>query len=243
MLLNYFRRLKLSTKIMIFSLFSYIVIFVLYIFFNFLFYGLLKTPETPERIQFFTTLEILGQIPLLLFIIFGFHFLLSQLVNLPYNDYKLEIATAILFTLNFLLFVPTTFTVQNFQLSPSIKLLLDTTYMLTGSIYMVLAMGVYYMTFEKDYLNRRYARWSILFFFIIFSLLALETVRRSMETAILVTFTLVNLLLLLSILVKDIKILIDSNLYTKENKLEIAIFLILITTVVVGKGVHLFLTM
>jgi len=140
---------------MVFSLFSYIVIFVLYIFFNFLFYGLLKTSETPERIQFFTTLEILGQIPLLLFTVSGFHFLLTQLANLPYNDYKLEIATAVFLVLNFLLFIPTGLSSYYFQLSPSIKVLLDTIYMLTGSIYMVLVMGVYYMTSEKDYLNRR----------------------------------------------------------------------------------------
>ncbi len=64
-----------------------------------------------------------------------------------------------------------------------------------------------------------------------------------METVILLTFTVPNLFLLLSILAKDIKILIDANLYTKENKLEIVIFLVLITTIVIGKGIHLLLTM
>lgn len=245
MLRNYLRRLNLTTKIALSSLFSLVVILALYIIFNILLFGILKIESTNYIIsQFFSSLEILGILSLSLFIISGFHFILIQLSNLPYSDYKLEITTAIFFVLNFLLSIPTGFTATQFELSPSLKLLLDTIYMMTGSIYLVLAAGVFYMDLEDNkILAKRYTRWSVLVFLFFFFIIAMETVRRSMELNILLTFTGINLLLILVIMFADLKSLLNPypNYQGKTNSIEIISFLLLSTTILIGKTLHLVL--
>ena len=243
MLRNYLRRLNLTTKIALSSLFSLLVILALYIIFNILLFGILKIESTNYIIsQFFSSLEILGILSLSLFIISGFHFILIQLSNLPYSDYKLEITTAIFFVLDFLLVIPTTFTTTQFELSPSLKLILDTIYMMTGSIYLVLAAGVFYMDLEDNkILAKRYTRWSVLVFLFFFFIIAMETVRRSMELNILLTFTGINSLLILVIMFADLKSLLNPypNYQGKTNSIEIISFLLLSATILIGKTLHL----
>jgi len=245
MLRNYLRRLNLTTKIALSSLFSLLVILALYIIFNILLFGILKIESTNYIIsQFFSSLEILGILSLSLFIISGFHFILIQLSNLPYSDYKLEITTAIFFVLNFLLSIPTGFTATQFELSPSLKLLLDTIYMMTGSIYLVLAAGVLYMDLEVNkILAKRYTRWSVIVFSIFFYLISLETERYSMELNILLTFTGINSLLILVIMFADLKSLLNPypNYQGKTNSIEIISFLLLSATILIGKTLHLVL--
>jgi len=247
MLRNYLRRLNLTTKIALSSLFSLVVILALYIIFNILLFGILKIESTNYIIsQFFSSLEILGILSLSLFIISGFHFILIQLSNLPYSDYKLEITTAIFFVLNFLLSIPTGFTATQFELSPSLKLLLDTIYMMTGSIYLVLAAGVLYMDLEVNkILAKRYTRWSVIVFSIFFYLISLETERYSMEPNILLTFTGINSLLILVIMFSDLKDLLNSRLnhQNKVSPTEIISFLLLSTTILIGKTLHLVLVL
>jgi len=219
------------------------VIFVLYIIFNIVLFGILKIePTNYATNQFFSALEVLIAIVLSLFIISGFHFILIQLSNLPYSDYKLEITTAIFFVLDFLLVIPTTFTTTQFELSPSLKLILDTIYMMTGSIYLVLAAGVFYMDLEDNkILAKRYTRWSVLVFLFFFFIIAMETVRRSMELNILLTFTGINLLLILVIMFADLKSLLNPypNYQGKTNSIEIISFLLLSATILIGKTLHL----
>jgi hypothetical protein len=243
MLGNYLRRLSLTTKIALSSLFSLLVILALYIIFNILFFGILKIESTNYIIsQFFSSLEILGILSLSLFIVSGFHFILIQLSNLPYSDYKLEITTGIFFILNFLLVIPTAFTATQFELSPSLKLVLDTIYMMTGSIYLVLAAGVFYMDLEGNkILAKRYTRWSVLVFLSFFFIIAMETVRYSMELNILLTFTGINLLLILVIMFADLKSLLKPypNYQGKTNSIEIISFLLLNAIILIGKTLHL----
>ena len=247
MLRNYLRRLNLTTKIALSSLFSLLVIFVLYIIFNIVLFGILKIePTNYAANQFFSALEVLIAIVLSLFIVSGFHFILIQLSNLPYSDYKLEITTAIFFVLNFLLSIPTGFTATQFELSPSLKLLLDTIYMMTGSIYLVLAAGVFYMDLEDNkILAKRYTRWSVIVFSIFFYLISLETERYSMEPNILLTFTGINSLLILVIMFSDLKDLLNSRLnhQNKVSPTEIISFLLLSTTILIGKTLHLVLVL
>jgi len=243
MLRNYLRRLNLTTKIALSSLFSLLVILALYIIFNILLFGILKIESTNYIIsQFFSSLEILGILSLSLFIVSGFHFILIQLSNLPYSDYKLEITTGIFFVLNFLLSIPTGFTATQFELSPSLKLILDTIYMMTGSIYLVLAAGIFYMDLEGNkILAKRYTRWSVIVFSIFFYLISLETVRYNMELNILLTFTGINLLLILVIMFADLKSLLNPypNYQDKTNSIEIISFLLLSATILIGKTLHL----
>ena len=243
MLGNYLRRLSLTTKIALSSLFSLLVILALYIIFNILLFGILKIESTNYIInQFFSSLEILGILSLSLFVVSGFHFILIQLSNLPYSDYKLEITTGIFFILNFLLVIPTTFTATQFELSPSLKLILDTIYMMTGSIYLVLAAGVFYMDLEGNkILAKRYTRWSVLVFLSFFFIIAMETVRYNMELNILLTFTGINLLLILVIMFADLKSLLNPypNYQDKTNSIEIISFLLLSATILIGKTLHL----
>jgi uncharacterized membrane protein len=185
---------------------------------------------------------MLGILSLSLFIVSGFHFILIQLSNLPYSDYKLEITTGIFFVLNFLLSIPTGFTATQFELSPSLKLILDTIYMMTGSIYLVLAAGVFYMDLEGNkILAKRYTRWSVIVFSIFFYLISLETVRYSMELNILLTFTGINLLLILVIMFADLKSLLNPypNYQGKTDSIEIISFLLLSATILIGKTLHL----
>jgi len=243
MLGNYLRRLSLTTKIALSSLFSLLVILALYIIFNILLFGILKIESTNYIInQFFSSLEILGILSLSLFVVSGFHFILIQLSNLPYSDYKLEITTGIFFVLNFLLSIPTGLTATQFELSHSLKLVLDTIYMMTGSIYLVLAAGVFYMDLEGNkILAKRYTRWSVIVFSVFFYLVSLETVRYSMELNILLTFTGINSLLILVIMFSDLKDLLNSRLnhQNKVSPTEIISFLLLSTTILIGKTLHL----
>jgi len=243
MLGNYLRRLSLTTKIALSSLFSLLVILALYIIFNILLFGILKIESTNYIIShFFSCLEMLGILSLSLFIVSGFHFILIQLSNLPYSDYKLEITTGIFFILNFLLAIPTTFTATQFELSPSLKLILDTIYMMTGSIYLVLAAGIFYMDLEGNkILAKRYTRWSVLVFLSFFFIIAMETVRYSMELNILLTFTGINSLLILIIMFSDLKDLFNSRLnhQNKVSPTEIISFLLLSATILIGKTLHL----
>ncbi len=243
MLINYLKRSSLNTKIALSSLFSLIVILVFYTLSNLFLFGILKIPSTDYIVnQFFSSLEILGIIALSLFIISGFHFVLIQISNLPYSDYKLEITTGIFFILNFLLSIPTTFTAAQFELSPSLKLILDAVYMMTGSIYLVLAAGVFYMDLEGiKIIAKRYTRWSVLAFLIFFYLVTLETVRHNMELNILLTFTGINLLLILIIILSDLKSLLNPhpNQPDKVNSTEIILFLLISITILIGKTLHL----
>jgi|GEM_PF-1623805 len=244
MIINSLRRLSLNTKIMLSALFSLVVVLIFYILSNIVIFGLLQVESNNYIInQFFSTLEILIIIALSLFIVSGFHFILTQIFNLPYSDYKLEITTSIFFILNLLLFVPTTFTSTQFQLSPSIKLLLDTIYMVTGSIYLVLATGVFYIDLEGiKALSKRYTRWSVLVFLIFFYVIALETVRQSMAFNVLLTFTGINLLLILAIVFNDIQTLLVSNSKSFAKQAyatEIIVFLLFTVTILIGKTLHL----
>jgi len=222
-----------------------VVIIVLYIISDIFLFLMLKL-ETNNyiAIQFLSTLEILILISLSLFIVSGFHFILTQISNLPYSDYKLEITTGIFFILNLLLFVPTTFTATQFQLSPSIKLLLDTIYMVTSSIYLVLAAGVFYMNVHgTKILAKRYIRWSVLVFLVFFYVLALETVKQSMAFNVLLTFTGINLLLILVIVFNEIQTLLtnnnNKNIQKQVPTTEITAFLLITMTILMGKTLHL----
>jgi len=116
--------------------------------------------------------------------------------------------------------------------------------MVTSSIYLVLAAGVFYMNVDgTKILAKRYIRWSVLVFLVFFYVLSLETVKQSMAFNVLLTFTGINLLLILVIVFNEIQTLLtnnnNKNIQKQVPTTEITAFLLITMTILMGKTLHL----
>lgn len=231
-MLNYFRRLKFTTKVLVLSFVTALFLFTITLLINIFLYGILKQDgANSQQLQLFSTIDLLFMVSLAIFGISGFRFLLTEMVNFPYNEHKMEVATTIFLVLFLLINIPATLTVDQFPLSYSLKTVLDVIFFLIGSVYIVLATAVYYLS-ETSYLVRRYTRWSVFVFISFFGMLVLETMRSRVDLLTLYTFVGVYLVGILLIIMKDVQILFRKPTTDRENKKEIVVFILLVLLII-----------
>jgi hypothetical protein len=225
-MLNYFRRLKFTTKVFVSSFILLIFLISLNILFNLFFFLVLRQADLTEaQHQFFSTIDLLSLISLIVFGIFGFHFLLTQMVSFPYNEHKMEVSTTIFLVLFLLMFIPVTLSTSQLQLSFSIKLILDVAFLLIGSIYVVLATGMLYLS-TSGVLTRRYARWSLVIFVFFYAYPILSGVK--IDSLTLTIFTSAYLIGIIFAVFREFQVLLSKDRKIVEKKEEIVSFIIII---------------